>query len=65
MDNMLQRLRGDKDKLLQSCNAVGLVSLDVIRRYGIHLALGFEKLLEDIHLDKKGIEGLEMMEFHG
>ena len=42
VDNLLQRLRGDKDKLLQSCNAVGLVSLDVIRRYGIHLAPGFK-----------------------
>ena len=53
VDNLLQRFRGDKDKLLQSCNAVGLDSLAVIRRYGIHLAPGFEKLLEDIHLDKR------------
>ena len=44
VDNLLQRFRGDKDKLLQSCDAVGLVSLDVIRRYGTHLAPGFAKL---------------------
>ena len=53
MDNPLQRFRGDKDKLLQSCDAVGLVSCDIIRRYGTYLAPGFEKLLEDIHLDKR------------
>ena len=53
VDNLLQRFRGDKDKLLQSCDAVGLFSCDIIRRYGTHLAPGFEKLLEDIHLDKR------------